>query len=718
MEKFKVLRNSAIGTLLAMSTALSASTFAHADTTAPITANVTVNASSLLATVPATALGVNTAVWDGHLMDSEVPALLKQINAAMLRYPGGSTSDVYNWKTNSAPGSWAWPQDNFDNFMKLVQAAGAQPIITVNGSYRPDGDPSGGSPEEAAAWVKYANVDHNYGVKYWEIGNELYGTWENGNFAGNPAGYAQWASQYIKAMKAEDPTIKIGVVLIAPGTGDPKWNDTVLSTLHSLGTDPDFGIVHWYPLNSGGETNASLLNATSEIPTMMSALKQQLGNIPVFVTETNDSGSTPSKLSTSLLNALFLDDNAASWVQAGAANVDWWDLYNGPVTASDGANVDPSLYGKYNYGDYGLLSSGGTSSDSTVTEPPANTPFPAYYGYQMLGPVIQPEATMVAAGSDNNLVAVHASKLPNGDLAVMLINKDPNNTYNVNLNLQGYLARDSATEYSYGEDSSSVTQSQVSNVQSVQIPPYSVTDLILQQQNGHQPKGPKVTDSTSVAQASIKPGKTQTVTTTFTDTRAELNNATLKVEIDDPSGNIVAQQVVTGVSFKPGQTDATPVTLNWSVPDAPGNYTVRAFAFSSDGAATYLADQSAATFTVTQPDEVVNGDITVSTTVSPSTVTVGSPVTITTTLTNTSKADWLANGNVILFAVYDWSKFNPNTDQAIRTVSLAPGQSATETWTYTPTVAASYQVYVGLSKSDWSAQIQWYNDTADFTATN
>ena len=35
----------------------------------------------------------------------------------------------------------------------------------------------------AAAWVRYANVVHNYGIKYWEIGNE---TWQDSYMGANP----------------------------------------------------------------------------------------------------------------------------------------------------------------------------------------------------------------------------------------------------------------------------------------------------------------------------------------------------------------------------------------------------------------------------------------------------------------------------------------------------------------------------------------------------
>ena len=117
-----------------------------------------------------------------------------------------------------------------------------------------------GTAEEAADWVRYANVTKGYGVKYWEIGNENYGNghygaaWEADNHADkSPAEYANQVVAYADAMKAVDPTIKIGAVLTTPGNwpdgivagGDAgTWNQTVLSI---AGPTIDFVILHWYP---------------------------------------------------------------------------------------------------------------------------------------------------------------------------------------------------------------------------------------------------------------------------------------------------------------------------------------------------------------------------------------------------------------------------------------------------------------------------------------
>jgi len=97
-------------------------------------------------------VGINAAAWDSHLTDASIPALLANANLGVIRYPGGSTADNYHWLSNTSDdpaqgGTVA--SANFDAYMAVVAAAGAQSMITVNyGS---------GSPEEAAGWVAYAN---------------------------------------------------------------------------------------------------------------------------------------------------------------------------------------------------------------------------------------------------------------------------------------------------------------------------------------------------------------------------------------------------------------------------------------------------------------------------------------------------------------------------------------------------------------------------------
>ena len=113
-------------------------------------AQVTVNLRQTLSTVSPLAIGVNAAVWDGHLQDAVIPGLLREDGVRVMRYPGGSTADNFHWQTNTLDDGSSAGTDTFDQFMQVVQKVGATPIITVNyGS---------GTPEEAAAWVKYCRM--------------------------------------------------------------------------------------------------------------------------------------------------------------------------------------------------------------------------------------------------------------------------------------------------------------------------------------------------------------------------------------------------------------------------------------------------------------------------------------------------------------------------------------------------------------------------------
>jgi hypothetical protein len=441
-------------------------------------ATVTVNATTGDGTVPSIGLGANTAVYDGFLTDPALPPLLSAAGVKALRYPGGSVSDVYDWQDNSVvPGtSFANPNDNFDNFMKVAQTTGAQPVITVNyGS---------GTAAEAAAWVTYANVTHSYGVKYWEVGNEVYGngaygsSWEFDQHATkNASTYAANTGQYIDAMKAADPSIKVGVVLTTPGNwpdglvapGDTQdWNDTVLS---ALGSKIDFVIVHYYPTSG---TEAQMLGQPeAQIGPIMSTLHSLIARysgtrpVQVMTTETNSGFEDDSAAA-----ALFAADSYPTWFEQGATNVDWWDVHNGAGAAS----TDQT--GGTDFNDEGMLSNATCASAGSPCEPAAETPFPQYFGLAMAGKFLGGGGTLLGTTSSQSLVATHAVEAANGSLNVELINKDPANSYQVSLAYNGYSAATGGTADVYDRGATSITSGTASS-SSVLLAPYSVTVLHL-----------------------------------------------------------------------------------------------------------------------------------------------------------------------------------------------------------------------------------------------
>ena len=419
----------------------------------PTSVNLSVNVNKVIRTVDNRLFGVNTAVWDGALNTPTSISLLQATNNQALRFPGGSQADQYNWQTNTdIKSNYQWPS-NFDAFANVALSSGAQAFITVNyGS---------GTPQEAAAWVSYSNVTKKYGFKYWEIGNENYGSWEYDTHAipNDPYTYAQLAQQFIAQMKAVDPSIKVGVVVIDgedsyannanhpatnPRTGvvHNGWTPVLLTTLKSLNVMPDFVIYHRYEQNPGSESDASLLQAAQAWKTAAAGLRQQLAdylgaagaNVELVATENNSVSYNPGKQTTSLVNGLYLADSLGNIMQTEFNGLMWWDLRNSQET---GNNNSASLYGWRQYGDFGIIS-------------PANDLYPTYYAMQVMAGFARGGDQIVTATSGYSLLSIYAAKRSNGNLSLLVINKSPTVSQAASIQLTGFTPQANATVTTYG----------------------------------------------------------------------------------------------------------------------------------------------------------------------------------------------------------------------------------------------------------------------------
>jgi alpha-galactosidase len=126
-----------------------------------------------------------------------------------------------------------------------------------------------------------------------------------------------------------------------------------------------------------------------------------------------------------------------------------------------------------------MLSSGATC------EPALNTPFPAYYGAEMVGKLGSGGDTLVKASSSSPLLVAHAVRRSNGNLDVMLINKDPNNSATVSLSYNGFTPSSSTpTVYSYLENGTSITSSATGSSSTQTVPPYSIEVVQMQPSSG------------------------------------------------------------------------------------------------------------------------------------------------------------------------------------------------------------------------------------------
>jgi hypothetical protein len=430
------------------------------------------------------------------MISSGVASAVQASGVKALRYPGGSDSDVFNFISGTDQsmndGAYWNSSDTFANFMSdLAIPSGSTPIITVNYGSNLSNN-GGGEPSVAASWVQYANVTNNYGIVYWEIGNETYGNgyytnwnWEYdlhyldqtaanrvGQSVLSPAAYGTNAAAFIQAMKAVDPTIKCGIS-VNTSPYSPGWDQDVFqaisSALSGTGLYPDFVIVHWYP--SG--TNAQILAAQAGIPAQVAQIRSDLNNyyslsnkdaIQILITETG-----PGDLTTvggGILPFLFATDDYLTWFENGASSVDYQDLHQGYLEDPGDGNPDP------------------TGNDYV-------SPYGPWYAVSLSSTVARPGDNMVAATSSNSLLRAHAVNRTDGQVGVVLINQDPTNNTSVNVSVSNATLAASGTQLTFGNAdfssgswtaNSNIGESFISGVGSnftVTVPAYSATAILV-----------------------------------------------------------------------------------------------------------------------------------------------------------------------------------------------------------------------------------------------
>lgn len=156
-----------------------------------------------------------------HGLDPDEVKMAQEMHTPLLRFGGNFTSG-YHWQDGIGPEqkrvsmrniAWGIPEYNTfgtDELLEFCSLIGAKPQIALNlGS---------GTPQEAAEWVRY--VDQHFAGQHggllWELGNELWGTWNLGwPTIGQLPGRTL---DFSHAVRDVDPDAK----LIATG-GDMDW---------------------------------------------------------------------------------------------------------------------------------------------------------------------------------------------------------------------------------------------------------------------------------------------------------------------------------------------------------------------------------------------------------------------------------------------------------------------------------------------------------------
>ena len=372
-------------------------------------------------------LGVSTATW----FDISLPNVeqkIAQMGMHLVRFPGGSESDAYHWQNGGSVCSgqgYVYPPSTFDAMMNDV-AIPAHTDVAITLNYGSNAACNGGGdPSEAAAWVSYAK-SKGYGVKYWTVGNEVFGNWEYDLHSAphDPATYANAvATGYYPQIKAADPNAQVGVV-VSDGQF-PAWTPTVLQKAKY-----DFVELHYYAQGPGNESDAYLIgkgiddfaNDLASVRATMSA--NGASTTPLYVGELNSVYSTPGKQSVSIVNGLFAGMATAEEMKAGVALSTWWIATGG----CNNGNSSASLYGWQNFGTYNLFSEAANGYDGCPAGTPAGNVYPPGQAYTILSQFVQAGSAMRGTALAGGVANVRAYADSRGTgYGVLLFNLDGQN---------------------------------------------------------------------------------------------------------------------------------------------------------------------------------------------------------------------------------------------------------------------------------------------------
>lgn len=187
-------------------------------------------------------------------MRTDILDAMRKIKVPILRWPGGCFVSAYHWKDGVGKDrqpvfdkAWRVEEPNTfgtDEYMKLCRKLGCQPYLCMNAGT--------GTPEEMSDWVEYCNLGQEgkyakariengqkepYGVTYWSVGNENYGSWEIG--AKSAEEWGRLVCEAAKMIKHVDPSTQLSAAALP----DVEWN---INLLKHCGQFLDWISIHEY----------------------------------------------------------------------------------------------------------------------------------------------------------------------------------------------------------------------------------------------------------------------------------------------------------------------------------------------------------------------------------------------------------------------------------------------------------------------------------------
>jgi len=333
-----------------------------------------------------------------------------------------------------------------------------------------------------------------FGIRLWQIGDQVY---NNGYYGsahtgmpdlhapipvkgmGNrdknanlgPSFYGSQVAVFASAMKAVDPTIRIGASLATPD-GQPTdsdwiskqwtrdWNDKVLKAGCSA---IDFVVLDWQPVslappdwksvNESDMLSSSRAKIGVILNSMLGLYHQDClrDHMPRIAFSTAAIPTWP-KLDHPMFTALWVADTYPILIETGAENVSWSEMHGTSMLSSDGKSFGS-----------------------------------AFMGLEMLHIVAHnPGDAFVNATSSDPLLAVHATHRRDGVVGLMFVNDNLNSPVTVTVTIDGGAVGSKGRRLDYGAEQQKsgapIAQSEITGLGvkfTITVPAYTITDILI-----------------------------------------------------------------------------------------------------------------------------------------------------------------------------------------------------------------------------------------------
>lgn len=424
---------------------------------------VVVNARDTLVKVPPFIYGNNANIYTTQMINQSIwIKYIRLLSPHILRYPGGNISNQFFWnrelhdRPEDVPDSlfffgkltlaeywYGKSRDtlnlSIDNYYRMLKMTKSTGLICINYAYARYG--TGPHPVETAAHLAAEWVRYDRGrTRFWEVGNENFGTWQAGylidstlNQDGQPRlisgelygkHFLVFADSMRKAAREVGSDIKIGAGLVELSRVkewynpvERDWNDGFLKV---VGNAPDFFSIHSYftPYNENSTASEILESPSRETGKMIHYMKQLCEKHgipikPIALTEWNIF-AVGSKQQTSFINGLHAVLVLGELIRHHYGMAARWNLANRYEGGND--------HGMFNFGD----------EPGVPRWNPRPVFFTMYYFQKVFGDHMV-KSDVLGTGE----VVSFASRFSSGEIGVVVVNKSTR-SHTVVITLQNF----------------------------------------------------------------------------------------------------------------------------------------------------------------------------------------------------------------------------------------------------------------------------------------